>query len=93
MIVIIAALVAGLAAGAWHLAAVALRAQAAVAGRSTLSLLTAPMGLVGPGLAAAGILSLAPEALWALLLGLVAARLILVRPLAALISGGAPWTP
>lgn len=89
---ILLGILAGAVGGAWHLCAVAWRARVVTRGRPALAVLATPLGLVGPGLAGAAVLFNAPELAWSVFIGLILARVALVRPLADLVAEEGPWT-
>ncbi|MCC6903388.1 MAG: hypothetical protein IT377_30735 [Polyangiaceae bacterium] len=68
-----------------HLSVLWLRVQAAARGRPGLSLLTYPLSLGPPAAAVLGAASFAPAAAWAVPLGLLLCRTLLLRRL-----GGGP---
>lgn len=76
------ALFSGLLAGAIHLAVLAARVRLACGGWPRCALALAPLGLLAPLLAIGLALALAPDAAWALLPGLLLARLLLLAPVA-----------
>ncbi|MCB9762070.1 MAG: hypothetical protein H6741_00150 [Alphaproteobacteria bacterium] len=86
------AFAAGFLGGAAHLGVTALRARAVTGGSVGLSLLLAPAGLAGPALATVAVLLWHPAGVWALLVGLIAARGLLIRRLGRAVEGGA-WRP
>lgn len=73
----------GLLGGLWHLWITLHRARAVGRGRPELALLSLPLGLLGPAAAVGCSLWLWPDALWAVLVGLLLARILALRPLAA----------
>lgn len=79
----------GLLGGAWHLVVLAARATALPRGAGRV-LLAAPVGLLGPIAAIAAALAFDASHAWAVLPGLIVARLLLLRPLAHRVEG--PWS-
>ncbi len=88
MEILIVALI-GFAGGAAHLLTLAWRARQ-VAERPQVSAMSAPLGLLGPVLATVLVLGWLPAVAWALLPGLLLARLLLTGPLGRRIDPGAP---
>lgn len=83
-------ILAGWLGGSWHLAATALRARAMGSGNLLPTVALLPVALAGPVLAVAAMVRFAPEAVWAVIPGLMLAKLVWMRPLAHQVE--APWT-
>ena len=79
----------GFAGGAAHLLTLSWRARL-LARQPQRSALSAPLGLLGPALATALVLWWLPAVAWALLPGLILARILLTGPLGRRIDPGAP---
>ena len=84
---ILLALLAGFGGGAWHLWLLSVRARRLDA----IGLLLAPIALLGPVAAVGLVLLVQATAIWAVLPGLIVARVVLVPRLGRLLEG-ASWT-
>lgn len=73
----------GFAGGAWHLSATAMRARAFASGSFLASMVLLPVALLGPVGAVLIAMQSSPSSVWAVLPGLIVARLSLLRPLEA----------
>jgi hypothetical protein len=89
--VILAALGLGFLGGAFHLLVTAFRARVVTRGSLGLSVVVVPLGLAGPLLAVYAVLLASPAHIWAVLVGLIAARWILVDRVGRALEEGS-WT-
>ncbi len=88
---LVVAFVVGLLGGAWHLAVTAVRARQFTHGHPAASLVLLPLALAGPVGGLLAVAQVAPQAVWAVVPGLVLGRLLVIGPLQSRLEEGA-WT-
>jgi len=88
---LVVAFLIGLLGGAWHLAFTAVRARQFTHGHPAASLMMLPVALAGPLGGLLAVAQVAPQAVWAVVPGLLLGRLLVIGPLQARLEEGV-WT-